>query len=98
MKKLSLVIMVLIFAMGSVLAQRTITGNVKDDTGETLIGANILVKGTSVGTVTDLDGNYTLEVPEGSNTIVLSYTGYETREIELGASNVMDVTMSAVYY
>lgn len=94
MKKLSLILMVLIFAMGSVLAQRTVTGTVTDDTGDALIGANVLVKGTSVGAVTDLDGNYTVEVPEGSNTLVVSYTGYETQEIELGASNVLDVTMS----
>ena len=94
MKKLSLVIMVLIFAIGSTLAQRTITGTILDDAGEALIGANILVKGTSVGAVTDLDGNYKVEVPEGSNTIVVSYTGYETQELELGASNVLDITMS----
>ncbi len=94
MKKLSLVIMVLIFAMGSILAQRTITGTITDDAGDALIGANLLVKGTQVGAVTDLDGNYNLEVPEGSNILVVSYTGYETREIELGASNVLDVTMS----
>jgi TonB-dependent SusC/RagA subfamily outer membrane receptor len=94
MKKLFLFITVLIFAMGSAFAQRTITGTITDDTGEALIGANILVKGTSVGAVTDLDGNYTLQVPEGSNMIIVSYTGYETQELELGASNVLDITMS----
>ena len=94
MKKLSLVILVLIFAMGTALAQRTVTGTVKDAAGEALIGANLLVKGTSVGTVTDIDGNYTLEVPEGSTTIIVSYTGFETQELEIGASNILDVTLS----
>ena len=94
MKKLSLVIMVFIFAIGSALAQRTITGSILDDAGEVLIGANVLVKGTSVGAVTDLEGNYKVDVPEGSTTLIISYTGYETQELELGASNVLDVTMS----
>ena len=44
-------------------------GNVTDDTGEALIGANVLAKGTTTGTVTDFDGNFTLEVPEGTPNI-----------------------------
>ena len=94
MKKLSLVLMLVFAALGTILAQRTVTGTIIDQDGETLIGANVLVKGTTTGTVTDIDGKYTIQVPEGSNTLVVSYTGFTTEEIELGVSNVMDVTLS----
>jgi len=93
MKKLSLVLMLVLFGVGSMLAQRTVQGTVTDTDGDPLIGANVLVKGTTVGTITDYDGKYSLNVPEGSNTLVFSYTGYTTQEIELGASNVVDVVM-----
>ena len=62
------------------MSQTTVTGTVTDVDGEALIGANILVLGTSVGSVTDLDGNYTVEVPAGATTIQYSYTGFETKE------------------
>ncbi len=94
MKKLSLVLMLVLFGVGSMLAQRTVQGTVTSEDGEPLIGASVLVKGTSVGTVTDYDGKYSLTVPEGSNTLVFSYTGYETQEVELGVSNVVDVVMA----
>ena len=83
-----------LFAIGFTYAQRTVTGSVIDDLGDALIGANVLVKGTTVGTVTDIDGKYTLTVPKDMNTLVFSYTGYATQEMELGASNVLDITMA----
>ncbi|MCB0662894.1 MAG: TonB-dependent receptor plug domain-containing protein, partial [Saprospiraceae bacterium] len=95
MKKLSLMFFMVLFAMSFALAQRTVYGNVTDDNGEPLIGATVLVKGTTAGTVTDLDGKYSVEVPNGSSTIVFSYTGYETQEVELGASNVVNVSLLA---
>ncbi|MBK7872802.1 MAG: SusC/RagA family TonB-linked outer membrane protein [Saprospiraceae bacterium] len=87
----------LIVTMGSfAFAQRTITGKVTDQTtGDPLIGANILVIGTSVGTVTDIDGAYSLEVPEGATQIEFSYTGYASQRITLGASNVLDIQLNA---
>ncbi|MDV7399851.1 carboxypeptidase-like regulatory domain-containing protein, partial [Arthrospira platensis SPKY1] len=75
------------------LAQRTVTGTVTDQGGEPLIGASVLVKGTTTGTVTGIDGTYSVRVPEGSDVLVFSYTGFETLEITLGASNVVDVVM-----
>ncbi|MFN6019490.1 MAG: carboxypeptidase-like regulatory domain-containing protein, partial [Bacteroidota bacterium] len=63
-----------------------------DSGGEPLIGASILVKGLSTGTVTDLDGTYSLAVPANATILVFSYTGYETKEVALGASNVVDAT------
>ena len=76
-------------------AQRTVTGTVTDrDTGEPLISANVTILGTSSGTSTDIDGTYSIEVPEGDQRIEFSYTGYATQVLEVGASNVIDVSMS----
>jgi len=94
MKKLSLVLVLALFGVSSMVAQRNITGTVVDAGGETLIGVSILAKGTSSGTVTDIDGAYSLRVPDGATTLVFSYTGFGTQEISLGASNVVDVTMA----
>lgn len=94
MKKLSLVLTMVLFCLGITMAQRTVTGTVTDDTGETLIGASVLVKGSTTGTVTDIDGTYSLDIPSGDQTLVFSYTGYATKEVITSASNVIDVTMS----
>ena len=74
-------------------AQRVITGKVTDQNGEALIGASVLVVGTTVGTVTDLDGMYSITVPEGATSLQISYTGYEPQIITLGPSNMIDVTL-----
>ena len=94
MKKLSLVLACSLFFLGYALAQRTITGTVSDVGGEPLIGASVLVKGTTVGTVTEVDGSYSINVPSGGTTLVVSYTGFETKEVEIGASDVVDITLS----
>lgn len=94
MKKHLLVVALVVFGIVGAMAQRTISGTVTDESGEPLIGASILVKGTSTGMVTDLDGSYSLNVPDDATTLVFSYTGYETKEVELGASNVVDVVMT----
>ena len=71
-------------------AQQAITGNVVDQTGEPVIGATVMEKGASNGTVTDFDGNFTLKV-EAGKMLVFSYIGYQTQE--LPAQNGMKVTM-----
>ncbi len=95
MKKLLLLLGLALFTSGVLLAQRTITGTVTDQLGEPLIGASVLLKGTSIGTVSDVDGNYSLTIPEeaASNVIQFSYTGFQTREVEVGTSNVIDVAL-----
>lgn len=70
---------------------RTVTGTVKDAKGETLLGVNVVVKGTTNGTITDLDGKYSLEVP--SNAILeFSYIGYVTQAVPV-TGRVMDIVM-----
>jgi TonB-linked SusC/RagA family outer membrane protein len=95
MKKLCLIFGLLVLFSGTLIAQKTITGTVVDKEGETLIGATILVKGSSVGTVTDFDGKYSIELPEDGKILVFSYTGFSTTEIEVGISNVLDVTLES---
>jgi iron complex outermembrane receptor protein len=71
-------------------------GTVTDaENGEALIGATVLVVGTSVGTVTDFDGKYSVEVPAGSDQLEFSYAGYSSQTITLDASNVVNVQMAA---
>ncbi|MCP9234838.1 TonB-dependent receptor [Lewinella sp. JB7] len=72
-----------------------ITGTVVDaDTGDPLIGASILIKGTTSGVVTDLDGAYSIDA-EPSSVLVISYTGYQTQEVLVGDASVVDVTMTS---
>ncbi len=71
-------------------AQSTITGNVTDETGEAVIGCTVLEKGTSNGTITDFDGNFTLQVQAGK-TLVFSYVGYLT--VEMPAADGMKIVM-----
>lgn len=72
--------------------QKTITGTVSDDTGLPLPGANVIIKGTSSGTQTDFDGNYTISANVGQ-TIVFSYVGFSAKEVKVGAQNKMDVSL-----
>ncbi len=74
---------------------RTITGTVTDAlTQETLPGASILVKGTTTGTVTDIDGKFILEAPAGAITLVVSFVGYESVEIAVTTQAVIDIALN----
>lgn len=84
----------LLFVVASAIAQRSINGTVTSSEGEALVGATVLVKGTTRGTVTDINGRYTLEVPANGTTIVVKYTGYNTMELPLGTSNVVDFVLA----
>jgi len=74
-------------------AQRTIEGRVTAKDEGALAGATIQAKGTSIGTVTDLDGKYTLRVPEGSTILLFSFVGYGSKEVVLGESNEVNVEL-----
>ncbi len=93
MKKLSLVFALLLLGSAALWAQKTITGKVTDDNGEALIGASILVKGTVKGTITDIEGGFTLAIPEGSNVLQISYTGFKAQEVTLGNETTLSIVM-----
>lgn len=80
-KKLTSVILFLALSAGVVSAQTSkVTGKVIGEDGEPVIGASIIVKGTTVGTVTDFDGNFELEVPANGKQLVISYIGMKSQE------------------
>ena len=74
------------------MSAKVITGTVKDQTGETVISASVVVKGTTLGTVTDFDGNYSIDVPDDAKTLVFSYIGLVTQELPIKGS-VINVTL-----
>ncbi len=75
--------------------ERTITGSVSDrSTNESLPGATVLIKGTSQGSITDMDGKFSLQVPPGDQVLVISYVGFETIEIPVGNQAVFDIQLS----
>lgn len=94
-KKINLALLgTLLFAV-TLQAQITVSGLVTSaSSGEPLIGANIQVKNTTLGTITDVDGRYELEVPSGDSTLVVSYIGYQTREIAINGRTTIDIKMS----
>ena len=73
-------------------APRKITGTVKDPLGDPIIGANVVVKGTTQGTITDIDGNYTLEVPSNA-TLQVSYIGFLTQEIAINNKTQINISL-----
>lgn len=88
------VFLLLFIGIGAATAQNVqITGTVKDKLGETVIGANVTVKGTTNGAITDLDGKFSLQAPPNA-TLVVSFIGYTTQEIELKGKNHIVVTLS----
>lgn len=94
--RLSVLTLVLsFFCVGSVFAQeKTVSGTVMDGaTGETLPGANVSVQGTQTGTTTDAQGQYELTVPGPSVTLVFSFIGYKTKQIQVGDKTTINVTL-----
>lgn len=73
---------------------RKISGKVSGaDDGEPVIGASVSIKGTSIGIATDLDGMFTLEVPAGAKTLVITYLGMETKEVDIAGQSVINVAL-----
>jgi TonB-linked SusC/RagA family outer membrane protein len=88
-----LILFVFIGLAGLVNAQSVVTGVVTDKLDQSpLIGVNILIDGTSSGTVTDVDGKFSIEVPE-NGILIISFVGYETQEITVGGRSIIDIAM-----
>ncbi len=94
MKRLSLLFCAFMLSVSVMSAQRTVSGTVKDNAGEALIGANVLIKGTSTGTITDIDGGFSLDVPDGSTMLTVSFTGYESQDVDIAAISHVDVILT----
>ena len=86
------VVLSLLLLCGVAVSARTISGTVTDQTGETIISASVMVKGTTIGTVTDFDGNYVLDVPDDAKVLVFSYIGLQTEEVNI-TGNVINVVL-----
>ncbi|MDD2512474.1 MAG: TonB-dependent receptor [Proteiniphilum sp.] len=84
-RKLVMFLSLFLIGMGIAMAQTQVRGTVVDEDGESIIGATVQVKGTTQGTVTDLDGNFALSAPAGG-TLVISYVGYATQEVAVSAN------------
>lgn len=83
-KRMVLILSCLFISIGLIMAQTTnrFNGTVVDSNGEPVISASVVVKGTTIGTVTDLDGKFSINVPEGNNTLVFSLVGMKTKEVK----------------
>lgn len=91
--RFSVGLLLLFFCSLSVFAQdRTISGVVRDTQGEPIIGANVMVKGTGIGSATDINGNYTLSVPGSADALQVSYIGMKDIEVPITGS-VVNITM-----
>lgn len=92
MKRIKLVIgALLLFAVFQASAQDSVTGTVTTASGESLPGVNVLLKGSTIGTITDVDGNYRINATEG--TLIFSFIGYAGQEVEIAGRSVVDVVM-----
>ncbi|MEN8117711.1 MAG: TonB-dependent receptor [Bacteroidota bacterium] len=88
-------IAVLLLSVQLLFAQTTITGKVTDSNQEALPGVSIVVKGTTIGTVTNFNGNYTVEVPQDAEILVFSFIGMTTQEIIIAGQTQINVTLEA---
>lgn len=94
MRKIALMLVFLLFAgLQVVLAQRTLTGRVADIQGQPLIGVTVLVKGTTIGTTTDIDGRFSIQVPNDQAVLQLSYVGYTSQEVAVGSQTAVNVAL-----
>lgn len=95
MKKFLLIGLLVPLLTLNVMAQRQVSGKIVDETENSpLPGVNIIVKGTSIGTTSDVNGAYSLEVPEENSELIFSFIGYKTVEVNIGNRSVVDVTLA----
>ncbi|MEM0993753.1 MAG: TonB-dependent receptor [Bacteroidota bacterium] len=79
-----------LFSYAFAQAQTTVSGTITSEGGTPLIGASVVIKGTSLGTVTDLDGNFSISIPDPNSTLIFSYTGYQSKEVLVdGQANIV---------
>lgn len=94
-KRLITTLLVLLTIGVQAFAQSAVSGKVTDEAGEPCVGANVLIKGTTTGTMTDLDGNYSLTDVRKGAILVFSSIGYTSQEVRLGSSSVVNVVLKS---
>lgn len=87
-----LTVLFMSFALAIQAQNTTVKGTIKDATGEPVIGATVKVKGSTMGVITDIDGNYTIDCPSNA-TLEISYIGSKTQIVKVGGKNTIDVTL-----
>ncbi len=92
MKKLILFFS-LVLMVSFTYAQRTVTGTVKDVGGSPLVGANVTVEGSNTGTSADIDGKFSISVPDGKNTLVVSFVGFTSQDVDITGKSNVDVVL-----
>jgi TonB-linked SusC/RagA family outer membrane protein len=97
LKYLAIFSLCMIFTLSSLAQEKKITGIVTDDTKEPLPGVTIIIKGTTNGTVTDMDGNYSIQLPQDTKTLVFSYIGMQTQEADVIGKSVINISMAPDY-
>jgi TonB-dependent starch-binding outer membrane protein SusC len=70
-----------------------VTGKITDEDGKDLPGVSVVVKGTSLGAITNADGTYTINVPDGSATLIFSFIGYVKQEVSVSSQSVINISM-----
>jgi TonB-linked SusC/RagA family outer membrane protein len=93
-KSLSVFMLLLVLSSATALAQKTVTGTILDEFGDGLPGVTVLVKGTTTGTATDIDGKFSLNVPSNESVLVFSFIGYKAVEQLVGNRSVIDLSMA----
>src|SRR5690349_8861527 len=93
MRKLLFSLTAVLFSVGSLLAQKVITGKVTDDKGNHVPNATVTVKGASLGTTTKSDGTYSLTVPENATALVFSSIDFIPEEVTIGSQTVINPTI-----
>ena len=96
MKRIYFLLVCVCFLPMALLAQTKVKGTVLDENGDGAIGANVVVAGTTIGTVTDFDGQFELNVPEGKKQLVISYLGYKT--VTVPVKPKMDVSYTSSFF
>ena len=83
--------MLMLVSVTLAFSQVLVTGKVMDEAKEPIIGANVIVKGQKTGTITDLNGNFKIKVPNQSSVLVVSFIGYATKEVTVGKRKVLTI-------
>ena len=92
--KIPLLMTLFLLSQSAIMAQSTVRGTVTDETEAGLPGATIIVKGTAQGTTSDIDGNFSISVPDQNTILVISFIGYESQEIPVANQSVINVKLN----